>query len=181
MSTGTALIDAQVIFKKAQLAPGMRVADLGCGRTGHFVFQASKAVGEMGIVYAVDIIKNILETLQSRSRSEHFLNVQTIWSDIERLGGTPIPPATVNVTLLINVLNLVTNKVAVLQEAARLTVSGGKVVVVDWLKQLGPLGPDSAHLVPSTMVIDAATHAGLVLVEQGALEENHYCLIFKKT
>ena len=39
---GKALIDPYPIFEAIGLAPGERVADLGCGRTGHFVFPASR-------------------------------------------------------------------------------------------------------------------------------------------
>lgn len=180
METGSVSIDPQIIFRKIKLLPGQRVADLGVGRTGHILFQASKVVGDKGIVYAVDIIKNILEGLESRVRSEGYTNVQTIWSDIERLGKTPIPPASVNAALLINILYLVKEKVTTLQEAARLTASGGYVVVVEWLKKLGPLGPDEGMLVRPQSVIDNSKVVGLTLVENFPLGDCHYCLIFRK-
>jgi ubiquinone/menaquinone biosynthesis C-methylase UbiE len=54
--SGTVLIDPYKIFEKISLSVGQRVADLGCGRTGHFVFPAVKTVGDTGIVYAVDVV-----------------------------------------------------------------------------------------------------------------------------
>lgn len=180
METGSAAIDPKVIFAKIKLQPGQRVADLGTGRTGHFLFHAAKAVGDKGIVYGVDIVKNILESIQSLVKSEGYSNVQTIWSDIERLGKTTIPPASVNAALLINILYLVQDKVTPLQEAARLTATGGHVVVVDWRKKLGPLGPADGKLLQPQSVIDNSKVAGLTLVENFPLGDCHYCLIFRK-
>lgn len=179
-SAGSALVNPKIIFQKIKLAPGERVADLGCGRTGHFIFQASRVVGEQGIVYAVDIIKNVLENIESRCKGEGYLNIQTIWSDIERLGKTPIPPASVKASFLINVLYLVKSKVAALQEATRLVETGGYVIVVDWLKKLGPLGPEPSVQVRPEAAIEDAKEAGLTLIEQFAMGDNHYCLLFKK-
>jgi ubiquinone/menaquinone biosynthesis C-methylase UbiE len=80
MSAGTALINPQEIFTKVGLASGMRIADLGCGRTGHFIFTAAHNVGATGMVYAIDIQRDVLETLQNRIRAEGFDNIQTVWS-----------------------------------------------------------------------------------------------------
>ena len=177
---GTALIDPYPIFKKIALAPGMRVADLGCGRTGHFVFPASRVVGETGIVYAVEIIKDILESIKSRVRSEGYHNVQTIWSDIERVGKTPIPPETLDSCFLVNVLFMLRDKGAALAEAKRLCKSGGTIVAVDWQKRLGPLGPTEDQLVNIPELQRMGTELGLTLVESAAAGEYHFCVIFQK-
>lgn len=178
--SGTALVDPQVVFSKIHLVPGMRVADLGCGRTGQFVFSSSKIVGDKGIVYAVDILKDVLEDIRNRTKIEAHTNIQTIWSDIEMVGKAPIPANTVNVTFLTNVLFLVKDKVSALTEAARLTMPNGYVVVVDWIKQLGPLGPSADLLLKPEDIIETAKKAGLVFDDQFSLNENHYCLLFKK-
>ena len=62
---GKALLDPKIVLDKLRLQPGMRVADLGCGRTGHFIFLAAKQVGDKGVVYAVDLMKDILESIKS--------------------------------------------------------------------------------------------------------------------
>lgn len=178
--SGTALLDPYIVFEKIALSEGMRVADLGCGRTGHFVFPASKVVGERGIVYAVEIVKNILESIKSRVRSEGFDNVQPVWSDIERYGKTPIPEGTLNACFLVNVLFMVKDKAATLREAARLIQKGGTVVVVDWLNQLGMVGPSAEMLLPPEKVAELGTAAELEFEEQFPMGEHHYCILFRK-
>ena len=177
---GTALIDPYKVFAQISLAPGMRVADLGCGRTGHFVFPASRVIGDTGIVYAVEIVKDILESIKSRIRSEGYDNVQAIWSDIERVGKTPIPQGTLDSCFLVNVMFMLKDKVGALSEAKRLLKSGGTVVIVDWEKNLGPLGPSLDRLLHADMAIKLGAAAGLKLVNQFPAGDYHYCVIFQK-
>ncbi|MFA6105401.1 MAG: methyltransferase domain-containing protein [Patescibacteria group bacterium] len=178
--SGGALINPEVIFEKIHLAPGMRVADLGCGRTGHFVFSASKVVGDQGVVYAVEIIKDILESIKSRCRAEGYGNVQAIWSDVESIGKTPIPEKCLDACFMVNILFLVKDKTLVLKEAARLLQKDGYAVVVDWSKKLGPLGPTPDQMVSETDLHEAAGKAGLAFQENVVVGDYHFCAIFKK-
>lgn len=177
---GGALINPEVIFEKIALAPGMRVADLGCGRTGHFVFPASRVVGDLGIVYAVEIIKNVLDSIRGRCRAEGYHNVITIWSDIESVGKTAIPAGSLNVCFFTNVFFLVKDKLSALKEAARLLQNGGLAVIVDWQKNLGPLGPTSEQKVNPEEVKKLALEAGFEFRELFPAGDYHFCLILRK-
>ena len=66
--SGNQLINPQVLFEKAHLRPGAHVADFGCGQTGHLVFPASKIIGEKGVIYAVDILRDILAQIDKRAK-----------------------------------------------------------------------------------------------------------------
>lgn len=177
---GGALINPEEIFKKIALAPGMHVADLGCGRTGHFVFPASKAVGDTGVVYAVEIVKNILESIKSRCRSEGYNNVQTVWSDIEKVKGTPIPDQSLNACFLVNVLYMVKDRLSVLKEVSRLLDKDGVAVVIDWAKNLGPLGPKPDQKLTEEQLREIAGKAGLAFKENVNVGDYHYCALFKR-
>ncbi len=177
---GTALLDPHPIFKKIALAEGMRVADFGCGRTGHFVFPASRTVKETGVVYAIDVIKNIVESIRSRVRSEGYGNVQVIWADIERAGSVPIPAGSLDVGFMINVLFLVKDQTAVLAEAHRLLRTNGYAVVIEWKKNLGLVGPSNEVMVSPEHLKTTAEQVGLQPVDFFPLNDYHYCLILKK-
>ncbi len=179
--SGTALLDPHQVFKKIALKEGMRIADLGCGRTGHFVFPASRVVKDTGVVYAVEIVKNIVESIKSRVRSEGYNNVQVIWGDIERQGELPIPAESLDVCFLVNVLFLVRNKTAVLEEAKRLLQSGGYAVVVEWAHTLGALGPRPEQFVDSGALKGEAEKMGFTPVDIFPINDYHYCLILKKS
>ncbi len=178
--SGTALIDPYEIFARISLSEGKRVADLGCGRTGHFVFPAVKIVGDRGIVYAVDVVKNILESIKSMARSEGYENVQTIWSDIELLGKTPIPDNSLDAVFCVNVFFQLKNKAGAIAESARMLKKGGYLVVVDWAKKLGSLGPADGAMVKPEEISELATAENLKLVDRVFPGEYHYSLIFEK-
>lgn len=177
---GTALIDPHKIFERAGLKSGMRVADLGCGRTGHFVFVAARAVGDSGVVYAVDIIKEVLESIKGRIKTEGFDNVQIIWSDIESEGKTPIPAESLDVCFFVNVLSQLKERVSALKEAKRLLKPGGKIVLVDWAKKIGPLGPEEENMIKKETVNSLSNVCGLTIIEDGAAGDYHFFTIIKK-
>jgi ubiquinone/menaquinone biosynthesis C-methylase UbiE len=177
---GTALIDPYKIFEKISLSEGQRVADLGCGRTGHFVFPAVKVVGEKGVVYAVDVVKNILDSIRSMARTEGYDNIQTVWSDIEMPGKTPIPDNSLDVCFCVNVLFQLKNKGGAIKEAARMLKTGGYLVVVDWAKRLGMLGPTEEKMLNPEEIARLAASENLKLVEKILPGEYHYSLIFEK-
>ena len=79
-------IDVNFILEKAQISERMKVADLGCGASGHFVFPAASLVGKDGKVFAVDILKVILENIRKRAELENYANIQTVWTDLEVFG-----------------------------------------------------------------------------------------------
>lgn len=177
---GITLVDPRKIFGEIGLNAGMRVADLGCGRTGHFVFLAARAVGETGVVYAVDILKDVLENIKSRVRSEGYENIRPVWSDLEKLGGTPVPEKSLDACFMVNVMFQFKDRAAAVKEAGRLLKDGGFLVVVDWAKKLGPLGPAPELMVTPEAAAAAATPAGLKEVKNLPAGDYHFCSIFKK-
>jgi ubiquinone/menaquinone biosynthesis C-methylase UbiE len=178
--SGTALIDPYKVFEKISLSEGKRVADFGCGRTGHFVFPAGKIVGDKGVVYAVDVVKNILESVKSMARSEGYDNIQTIWSDIELPGKTPIPDSSLDACFCVNVLFQLKNKAGAIKEAARILKEGGYLAVVDWAKKLGALGPNAEFMLNPDQLKRLAEAEGLKFVDEVDAGEYHFCLIFEK-
>jgi len=178
--SGTALVDPYKIFDKILLSEGMRVADLGCGRTGHFVFPAAQIVGAKGIVYAVDVIKDVLESVRSMARGEGCDNVQTIWSDIERLGKTPIAESSLDVCFFVNVLFQLKDKTGAVKEASRLLKKDGFMVVVDWAKKLGFLGPSPELMLNPEKISALAAQENFKFIDRVVVGDYHYSLIFQK-
>lgn len=179
-SAGKALIDSHLILQRVGLARGMRIADLGCGRTGHFLFPAAKIVEDVGLVYGIDILKEVLDNLRSRVRSGGFDNIQLVWSDIEAVGKIPIPDNSLDACFLVNVLYQLKYQEQTFRESARLLKSGGRLVVIDWARKLGTLGPEENRLASITAVSDLATATGFVVVDNFAAGDYHYCLVLRK-
>jgi ubiquinone/menaquinone biosynthesis C-methylase UbiE len=127
------LIDIGDVLARAQLRPGMRIADFGCSRTGHVVFRAAPLVGDRGMVFAVDILREALDAVNKRARLEGLSMVHPIWADVERVGKTAIPDHSLDCVFIINLLTHINEKEAVLTEAARLMKEKARLFVVDWL------------------------------------------------
>ncbi|MFH1429913.1 MAG: methyltransferase domain-containing protein [Candidatus Uhrbacteria bacterium] len=134
MSTNThsALVNVASLYERVGLAAGMRIADLGCGVTGHYIIPAARIVGDSGRAYAVDLQQSALDATESRAKLSGVSNIATIWSDIEHVGATGIPAGSLDVALIASTLHIVKDRTSVLQEAARLVRSGGTILVVEW-------------------------------------------------
>lgn len=177
--TGNQLIDPYIIFGKAQLQPSMHIADFGAGRTGHLVFPAAKIIGEHGVVYAVDILKDVLESIKKRAQIEGFLNIHEVWADIGRENAVRIPTRTLDAVFIINVMFHFSDFNTTLKEAARLLKEKGRIVIVDWTKKLGAIGPKE-QMVDFTKLTGDARKLGFVVQEDFALGPYHRCVVFYK-
>ena len=133
MASGSALLDARASLAALGVGRGHHVADLGVGRTGHFVLRAGEAVGESGKVYAVDILKEALAMVDGSAQHHGRENVHTVWGDVERGDGVAIPSASLDVALLVHTLATLTEWDATAREVRRMVKAGGKIAVIDWL------------------------------------------------
>lgn len=145
--SGNQLINPQLLFEKAQLRKNMYIADFGCGRTGHIAFPAAKIIGDYGMIYAVDIMKDVLENVLKRARMHNQTNIHTVWSDLEAVGKTAIPEKSLDVIFMTNALFHMKNKINVLNEANRLLKDKSRIVIVDWIENNLTIGPKGDQLV----------------------------------
>ncbi|MFH1744784.1 MAG: methyltransferase domain-containing protein [bacterium] len=177
---GNLLLDSRLILDKAKIKEGARVAELGCGGHGHFVFSSADRVGRSGTVYAIDILKNSLESLEKRARQENYKNIKTILSDLEIFGATKIESGSLDVALLINTLHMSVKRAEVVREAVRMLKRGGKLVVVEWKESSSPFGPDANQRVNKENLEKVMAKIGLRLEEDFPAGQYHYGLVFTK-
>src|SRR3989338_6444149 len=177
---GSSLVDANLILDKARVEDKSKVADLGCGSSGHFVFPAAKLVGKKGIVYAVDILRTALETINKRARLENLSNVKTVWSNLEIYGATKIESSSLDVAMLINTLYQSHKRSEILRESSRLLKKNGRLVVVEWKNVAAPFGPPPEERVTKDLVENGARKFGLKPEEEFDAGQYHYGLIYVK-
>ncbi len=175
----TILFDINKILNKINISNRQKVADLGCGNFGFFVFPLAKLVGKDGQVFAVDILKSALNEIESQAKSLNFSQVKTIWSDLEIFRATKIETASLDAVIFINTLNQINKKRIALQEASRLVKTGGKILIIDW-KNNTPLGPALEKRVDVKEVEEVCSHLGLNISEEFEAGPYHYGLILKK-
>ena len=111
----------------AELRAGERVLDLGSGG-GIDVLLSARRVGPNGFAYGVDMTDEMLELARANAAKAAQTNVEFIKGTIEDI---PLPDCSVDVVISNCVVNLSTDKPAVLGEMFRVLVPGGRVGVSD--------------------------------------------------
>ena len=157
---------------------GMKIADFGCG-AGYFAILTAKAVGETGIIYAVDVLKTALESVRSTAKAEGLLNIKTVWANLEIKGGSSLEDESVDIVLLANILFQSTKKAAIIKEARRVVKKGGKMIVIDWKKDQ-PMGPPQDLIVSEDLIKDLAEKEGFRLERKFSAGDRHWGIIFVK-
>lgn len=179
LQNGNELLKVDV-FKKIGLEEGMKVGDLGCGNLAFYAFGAAKAVGSKGLVYAVDILKTVLNAVEARARQEGFDNIKTVWSNLEMVGATNIPADSLDAVFIHNVLFQSTGHEGFLKETNRLLKAGGKLMIVDWKKTGAPFGPPVKDRPDPETVKNLAQQNGFALTEEFEAGPYHFGLLFTK-
>jgi len=173
-------MDPERIAAGFGLAEGMHVADFGSG-SGYFTILMAKKVGESGIVTAVDVLESALDTLRAKAANEGLGNIKTVRANLEVLGSSGLSDNSQDSVLIANVLFQSTGKASIIEEARRIIKPGGSLIVIDWRKGTGGLGP------PDDLRTDKEEMKQLVSysngwqfgqdIDAGAF---HYGLIFRK-
>jgi len=171
------LVDANFVLQKAQIHTGMHVADFGCGRTGHLVFPLAKMVGDKGVVYAVDILPDVLESVRRRAMLESFTNIETIWGDISRTDGVIIAKKTVDIVFCVNVFFHLNDYKIVLAEASKLLQDKGKIFIVDWTHHLAGIGPEQSDMIDFEKILAWAKENNFFVQDDFAVGNYHRGLI----
>jgi len=174
------LLDIEMILSQLPEKTDARVADLGCGNFGFFVFPLAKLVGKQGKVFAVDIMKSSVEEIKSRARTENLPQIEAIWSDLEKIGSAKIKKDSLAAAFLINTLYQAVRGLEMIKEAERLLKPGGVLIVVDWDDVPAPLGPPVEQRVKKDKLIAAAAKLNLQLTREFNPGAYHYGLVFKK-
>ncbi len=166
-------------IKELYLKEGEIVAELGSG-SGWYTREASRRVGHTGKVYALDVQKELVETLKNRTRDEGLGNIECIWADIEIRGGTKLADNLVDVAIVANVLFQIEDKVSFAREVARIMKPKGRLMIIDWTGISEGAGPKGDHVVSEISARKLFEETGFVFDRSFNPGSHHYGLIMKK-
>jgi SAM-dependent methyltransferase len=142
----------------AELAAGEKVLDLGSGG-GIDVLLSARRVGPTGFAYGIDMTEEMLTLARSNAAKAGITNVEFVKGIIENV---PLPDAAVDVVISNCVINLSTDKPAVLAEMFRVLSPGGRIGISDVVAE--------DHLTPA----DRAERGSYVGCIAGALSREEY-------
>ncbi len=156
---------------------GMRIADLGAG-SGHYSMAAAAAVGGDGRVYAIDIQQDVLSHLLDSAHRLGIRNIETVWGNFEKLGGTKLKDGAVDAAIVSNVLFQIEHHLGAMDELKRILKPGGKLLVVDWAGAYGGMGPAPDHVVSEHKAEELFISAGFHKVKDFRAGPHHYGIVF---
>jgi arsenite methyltransferase len=111
----------------AELREGEKVLDLGSGG-GIDVLLSARRVGPTGFAWGVDMTDDMLELARANAAKAGTANVGFLKGQIEDV---PLPDGAVDVVISNCVINLSTDKPAVLAEMFRVLAPGGRIGISD--------------------------------------------------
>jgi len=175
-----------VVVGEFGITPGMKIADFGCG-AGHIGIIVAQKTGADGLVTALDIMEDKLESFQSRVKALGLENVQTKRVNLEVLGSTGLTDGSQDIVLLVNILFQSTKKLDILKEAKRVLKSGGSAIVVDWKKASMPGGTPAGGVGPPDSLRTHDKEMQTIFTQEGFVFQRalnagqfHYGMIFQK-
>ena len=151
------------------------VADLGAG-TGFYAIPAGHIVTK-GKVYAVEIVKDFLDTIKNKTKEAHLNNIEILWGDVEKRGGTKIGDGVVDAVIASNILHQVGDKEKFVEEIKRILKQKGRVLLIDW-SQKQSIG--IKNIVTKSQAKEIFEEKGFLLERDIDAGTHHYGMILIK-
>jgi ubiquinone/menaquinone biosynthesis C-methylase UbiE len=152
---------------------GMSVADVGAG-SGFFTIPLAGLCGGGVTVYALDISREMLDSLKSRAKGMD--NIRYVLTKEDSI---PIEDGAIDLALMVNVLHELDGE-GTLIEVRRILKPGGKLAIADWAKRPMMEGPPYAHRISEDAAVEKVTSAGFAFHNWFEPGPKHYGLLFRK-
>src|SRR5512140_948459 len=115
------------VMEVTGVKPGMVIGEIGAGR-GYFTFWLSRGVGEKGKVYANDIDRSALDSIERTCVEEKITNIETILGTVE----DPLfPKASLDMVFMVNSFHDLARPVELLANLLPDLKPGATVVIMD--------------------------------------------------
>ena len=144
------------VIRALALAPAMTVADVGAG-TGYFAVRLARAVPQ-GQVIATDIEPDMVRYLEERATKAGLSNVRAVRASATASG---LAANSVDAILIVDVWHHIADRVGYARDLAAALRPGGRILIVDFLREAHRGPPPEMRLAPEAIIADLAA-AGLV-------------------
>lgn len=152
------------------------IADLGAG-TGFYSILAAQ-IANKGKVYAIEISKDFIQTIVSKIKDLKLDNIECLWANVEKIGGTKLGDAVVDKVIASNVFFQIIDKENFIEEIKRILKEKGKVLFIDWSPSSSIAHKD--HVVSQDKARKMFEEKGFIMEREIDAGEHHYGMIFVK-
>lgn len=174
------LLNIDFLINKIVSSNNDKIADLGCGRFGYFVFPLAKKIGKHGKIFAVDVVKGNLESIKNSAKIENLTQIETIWSNLEVYNGTKIKNEFLDSVLLIGILHQSDKYKDILKEAIRMLKPGGKILIVEWNEENFFSDAQDVRRISKNEIKSSLEDFPIKIIEDFVAGEHHYGLLLSK-
>jgi len=164
------MLPTRTVLNKIGLNEGARLADIGCG-IGYFSIPAADVIGPQGIVFALDVSKEMIEELDKKIEENGIENIRTVITDKYNF---KLEDNSVSYAFICTVLHEIEDGMAFINETKRILALGGKIAVVEWIRAESDWGPPVDHRLDSSDVKIMLQAAGFKEIEYLKLNEHFY-------
>ena len=113
-------MNARKQLLKSGVKEGQTILDFGCG-PGFYTIPAAEIVGVKGKVYALDIHRLAIQSVQKKAAKKGLPNIATILSDID----TGLPDRSVDISLVYDAIHMIKDREPLIRELHRVTKPKG--------------------------------------------------------
>lgn len=154
------------------------VADLGAG-TGFYSVVAGVMVPR-GKVYAVEVQKDFLDKIKHKIKEAHLNNVETLWGNVEKIGGTKIRDNVADAVIASDILFQVEDKDKFIEETRRILKGGGRVLLIDW-SSVSSIMNHLETIIPKNKAREMFERKGFIFERDIDAGASHYGMILTKS
>lgn len=158
----------EIIIARMRLAPGENVADLGAG-VGYLSLPMADAGAE---VIALDLQQEMLDGIRERDGGSE--RIRLVKAELPNI---PLPDASLDRAVMLNVFHEVEDKQKLASEITRVLRPKGRLTLVDWQAKVTERGPPLHERVPMDR---APSFFPYMVLEKGYDDEIYYHLELRK-
>lgn len=156
------------------IKPGMTIGEVGAGH-GYFTFKLAQRVGEAGTVYANDIDRNALKSIEDRAQRENITNIVTVLGEVEK----PLfPNAAMDLVIMVYVLHDLSKPVELLRNIQPALKPGAPLVILEQDPQ--KTDDSSGHFYNQERLLEIVAEAGYELERAEIFLSRDNIFVFKK-
>lgn len=170
------ILPPEETLRKLGLAEGEMMADIGCG-IGYFTFPAASLIGPKGKVFALDVAPEMLAEVETKKIEAGIDNIEVVKVAEYDL---KLASATVTLGFVANVLHEIDDLRKYLTEIGRILNRPGKLIVIEWEKQVSDFGPPEAHRLDKKDLVKDLETGGFVNIETLSLGTEFYAVKAQK-
>jgi ubiquinone/menaquinone biosynthesis C-methylase UbiE len=166
-------LDVDAAMDAIGLQPGMVVGEAGAG-SGYFTLPMAKRVGKDGIVYANDIDRRALASLETHAKRAGLANVRTVIGEVD----DPLfPRRDLELIVVVHAFHDFDRPVEWLVNAKKYLRPGATVAIID----LDPAKGADSHFWSQGRITGYAGKAGYSLIKAADGASEHLILLFAPT